>query len=84
MTDTIEIFSIISFIVGVILFIAFLTLTSNVGKIRRILESYGYCKHCQYESKSGHDFCPICGKNDSGKTLEQVKSEYLRNGHCVK
>ncbi len=84
MADTLAFFSFFSFIVGVIMFIAILSLASNVGKIKRILDSYRYCKNCGYESKTSYDFCPVCDKNDNGKTLEQLKSEYLRNGHNIK
>jgi rRNA maturation endonuclease Nob1 len=81
MADTLAFFSFISFIVGVILFIVFLNLSSNVGRIRKIMDSKCSCKTCKYESKNHFDFCPVCGKNDSYKTLETLKDEYQKNEH---
>ena len=32
-----------------------------------------HCTHCQYETKIQTEFCPVCGKNRAGNTLEDLK-----------
>ena len=41
--------------------------------------SHYICQHCGYESSASFDFCPICGKNKFGRTLDEMRSNYYTN-----
>ena len=54
-----------------------LLLSPIVGIIYVVASKPKYkCEYCGHEASQRFDFCPICGKNKMGKTLDQLKEEY--------
>ncbi len=75
-------------VIFIIALVVFFIMSSTVGQIRREVSNLFYflnnemigktykCKNCGFISNVPHDFCPICEKNNQGKTLSELKSEY--------
>jgi len=75
-------------VIFIIAFVVFFIMSNTVGQIRREVSNLFYflnnemigktykCKSCGFVSNAPHDFCPICEKNNQGKTLSELKSEY--------
>ncbi len=75
-------------VIFIIAFVVFFIMSNTVGQIRREVSNLFYflnnemkgktykCKNCGFISNVPHDFCPICEKNNQGKTLSELRSEY--------
>lgn len=75
-------------IIFIIAFVVFFIISKTVGQIRREVSNLFYflnnemigktykCKNCGFISNTPHDFCPVCEKNNQGKTLSELRSEY--------
>jgi len=75
-------------LITIIAFVVFFIMSNTVGQIRREISNLFYflnnemigktykCKNCGFVSNVPHDFCPICEKNNQGKTLSELRSEY--------
>ena len=75
-------------VIFIIAFVVFFNMSNTVGHIRREVSNLFYflnnemtgktykCKNCGFISDVPHDFCPICEKNNQGKTLSELRSEY--------
>jgi hypothetical protein len=84
-------YKLIVVILGATIFIAivvFFFMSNTVAKIRSELSNLFFflnnemrgktykCNNCGFISNTPHDFCPVCEKNNQGKTLSELRSEY--------
>ncbi|MCK4464852.1 MAG: hypothetical protein KAU83_03990 [Bacteroidales bacterium] len=75
-------------LITIIAFVVFFIMSNTVGQIRREVSNLFYflnnemigktykCKNCGFVSNVPHDFCPICEKNNQGKTVSELRSDY--------
>ncbi len=77
--ESVEVIMGISMAINIILLILFIVLVSNVVKIKQNLtkKKKYKCSHCGFVPIENNDFCPVCGKNGEGKTLEELKNNLL-------
>jgi len=53
-----------------------LFLLTSKPNVREIKHKYFTCKHCGFALSEKKQFCPICDKDEEGKTLIEYKKEY--------
>jgi rubrerythrin len=59
---------------GITAFLGSLLLTPVIGLLLVASNVYT-CKHCKHVSTVYREFCPVCGKDNKGVTLEQYKTK---------
>lgn len=74
--EQITFLGIVYLVVGVFYLLGFLGIVMDVWKIRGVLLSEYTCKTCGFKSKQNFDFCPVCGKDENGKTLDNLIEAY--------
>ena len=83
--DLITVF--ITGVIGIVVVIVFFVMASNIGKMKIKLDAFldafrdnvgmeRICSYCGFKSNQQIDFCPVCEKNENGKTLSELKSIY--------
>ena len=84
--DIVQVTSIITVILCLIIMIVVINIRNNITKAANITNEFLFqllgfyktkikCKSCGFETTNKTDFCPVCGKNENGKTLEELKKE---------
>lgn len=76
LSETVTIVSVFSLLLFLVVLILLIVLATQVTVIRNLLSKKYICKYCGFKTKTYFDFCPICDKNDDGKTLKELRDEY--------